>query len=324
MSGLVASLDAMARHDFDVVIFGREANARAVAGTSRLWLSGTRAFSPSCVVVRATGAVHVLANTDDVVPADFPVDRLFGITWNPETLLSRLVAIPGLTDARTAAVDGMTPAMYALLRRAMPNVRFVSVHPLLTDLWRRSDPERSVGVSAAARVACDALAAMVETLEPGVQARALRSIFAQTSAAHGVTTPAFEAVSEPLAPGASTWIAPDRALAAGEVVVLRAGVLAGGWEACLARTFTVSDPPRKLASPAGWDAVIAESMPNTSAERLRDRGAIVYGIGRGVEPWDDAFVLRPGTVFALELRDDHCVRQDVLYVTESGPEILTS
>jgi Xaa-Pro aminopeptidase len=324
MSGLVACLDAMARHDFDVVIFGREANARAVADTSRLWLSGTRAFSPSCVVVRATGAVHVLANTDDAVPADFPVDRLFGITWNPETLLRRLVAIPGLTDARTAAADGMTPAMHALLTRAMPSVRFVSVHPLLTDLWRRSDPERSAGVSAAAQVACDAFAAMVEILEPGVHSRALLSICAQASAAYGVTTPAFEAVSAPLEPGASTWIAPDRALAEGEVVVLRAGVLAGGWEACLARTFTIADPPHDLAPPTGWDAVVAECLPNTSAERLRDRGAIVYGVGRGVEPWDNAFVLGPGTVLALELRDARCVRQDVLHITESGPEILTS
>jgi Xaa-Pro dipeptidase len=324
VSRLVACLDAMARHDFDAVIFGREANARAVADTSRLWLSGTRAFSPSCVVVRSTGAVHVLANTDDAVPADFPVDRLFGITWNPEHLLQRLVAIPGLTDARTAAVDGMTPGMHALLTRAMPQVRFVSVHPLLAELWRLSDPERAAGVSAAAHIACDALAAMVETLEPGVRPSAMRSIFSQASAAYGVTTPAFEAVTATLEPGSSTWLSPERALAAGEVVVLRAGVLADGWEACLARTFTVADPPRELASPTDWDVLVAECLPNTSAERLRDRGAIIYGVGRGVEPWDDDFVLGPGTVCALELSDDHCVRQDVVYVTESGPEILTN
>jgi hypothetical protein len=69
----------------------------------------------------------------------------------------------------------------------MPHVHFVSVHPLLADLWRLSDPERAAGVSAAAHVACDALAAMVETLEPGVRPRALRSIVAQpmTSAANG-------------------------------------------------------------------------------------------------------------------------------------------
>ena len=324
MSRLVACLEAMARYDFDVVIFGREANARAVADTSRLWLAGTRAFSPSCVVVRATGAVHVLANTNDAVPSDFPVDHLFGITWNPETLLSRLVAIPHLAEARTAAVDGMTPAMHALLTRAMPHVRFVSVHPLLADLWRLSDPERAAGVSAAAHVACDALAAMVEILEPGVRPRALRSIVAQACAAYGFTTPAFEAVTAPLEPGSSTWMDSDRPLVAGEAVVLRAGVLANGWEACLARTFTVADPPRELASPEGWDALVAECLPNTSAERLRDRGAIVYGVGRGVEPWDDDFVLGPGTVCAFEVGDDHCVRQDVVYVTESGPEILTN
>src|SRR5262249_53256508 len=98
----------------DAIIVGREANARQLAGTARLWLAGTRVFSPSCVVIPATGAIYVLANTNVVAP-EVPADHLYGITWNPAVLEARLVAIPGLADARVIAVDGMNPAMFALL-----------------------------------------------------------------------------------------------------------------------------------------------------------------------------------------------------------------
>ena len=63
MTQLDLCLSVMETEGVDAVLLGREANARAIAGTARLWLAGTRAFAPSCVVVRATGAVHVLAIT---------------------------------------------------------------------------------------------------------------------------------------------------------------------------------------------------------------------------------------------------------------------
>ena len=43
----------------DVLVVGREANARYVSGAPRLWTAGSRAFGPGCVLVRATGAVHL-------------------------------------------------------------------------------------------------------------------------------------------------------------------------------------------------------------------------------------------------------------------------
>jgi len=83
----------MARDGVDALVLGREANARIVADTTRLWLAGTRPFAPGCVVVRTTGAVHVLANTDDAVPGGFPKECLFGITWNPDKLVAALAAM---------------------------------------------------------------------------------------------------------------------------------------------------------------------------------------------------------------------------------------
>ena len=66
--GLTRALDEMARQDVDVLVLGREGNARFVSGATRLWLAGTRPFAPGCVVVRETGAVHLMSTTDFGVP----------------------------------------------------------------------------------------------------------------------------------------------------------------------------------------------------------------------------------------------------------------
>jgi hypothetical protein len=52
--GLERTLGEMGRRHVDVLVLGREANARFVSGATRLWLAGTRPFAPGCVVVRET------------------------------------------------------------------------------------------------------------------------------------------------------------------------------------------------------------------------------------------------------------------------------
>lgn len=55
------ALEQMAAHDLDVLVLGRQANVRYVTGAPQLWVAGTRPFGPTCVVVRETGAVHLLS-----------------------------------------------------------------------------------------------------------------------------------------------------------------------------------------------------------------------------------------------------------------------
>ena len=98
----------------------------------RLWLAGTRAFAPSCVVIRERAAVHVLANSDDAVPEGFPVEQLYGITWNPEKLVAALAAIPASRRPARVAVDGMTPMMHTLLSTVSPEAELVDAAPVLT------------------------------------------------------------------------------------------------------------------------------------------------------------------------------------------------
>src|SRR6202022_1542422 len=83
---------AMADADVDVLVLGREANARYVSGAHRLWLAGTRPFAPGCVVVRDTAAVHLLSITDDGVPQAVPPERLYPISWNPMNLVAAVAA----------------------------------------------------------------------------------------------------------------------------------------------------------------------------------------------------------------------------------------
>ena len=316
-------LASMERRGVDALILGREAGARAVSGADRLWLTGTRPFAPTCVVVRGSGSVHLLANSNDGFE-DFPTDHLYRISWNSETLLASLRAIGGLTEARTVGVDGMSPGMHKLLRGLLPDATFVDGGPILVELWGVQSPEKITAVRESARVARAGLIAMAEGLRDGVRARVLRGLCADTFAEFGVTTPAFEAVAAPIDGGASTWLPPERLLGAGEHVALRAGALRNGWEASLARTFVVADLPIEQPPPDDWDAVLALCRPGVQVGKLRDLDTVVYGAGRGVEPYEDDLELAGGMVFAVELHQGNRLHQDMLYLTEHGPELLTA
>jgi Xaa-Pro dipeptidase len=320
---LEQALSAMERNEVDALVLGREANARAVSGANRLWIAGTRTFAPGCVVVRSERSVHLLANSNAGFE-DFPADHLYPITWNPERLLASLAAIPGFTAARTIGVDGMTPGIHQLLHALLPEAQFVDAGPIITEVWALHSAEKVDAVHEAARVACNGLAAMAAFLHDGVRARVLRGVCAERFASLGVTTPAFEAVAAPIDGGASTWLPPERLLGSGETVALRAGALRNGWEASLARTYVVGQPSIEQAPPAGWDEALFICRPGTYVGQLRDLEAVVYGVGRGVEPYDDTVQLSAGMVCALELHRGNRLHQDTLLVTEDAPRILTA
>ncbi len=151
----------------------------------------------------------------------------------------------------------------------------------------------------------------------------MRGACAAAFAAKGVTTPAFEAVATPLAPDASTWLPPERTFGDGERVILRAGALSAGWEASVARTYVVGAAPVEQPAPSGWDDLLGTCVPGTAVGTLRERGAVVHGVGRGVEPWPDDLVLVDGLTAAIELRGDSSARQDVVRITDAEPALLT-
>ena len=319
---LTECMGAMARDGVDALVLGREANARAVSDAARLWLAGTRAFAPGCVVVREPTSVHLLANSNAGFE-HFPPEQLYPITWNPERLLGALQAIPGLSAARRVGVDGMSPGLRALLAAIAPEAELIDAGTIFSQLWTIPSPERLAGVSKAAEVARAGLVAMAAGLRDGVRARTLRGLCAERFAAFGVTTPAFEAVAAPIDGGTSTWLPPERLIGAGELVTLRAGAMHDGWEASLARTYVIGDPSVEQPPPAGWSELLAACRPGTHVGDLRDLDAVVYGAGRGVEPYDDDLKLRADMVFSVELHHDNSLQQDVVRLTDSGAVSLT-
>src|SRR5205085_1089574 len=107
--GKARVLEEMARQGVDVLLLGREGNARYVSGARRLFLAGERAFAPGCVVGRRSGAVHLPSDTDLGNPQEIPHQSLYPTSWNPATLVARVLAIPGVAHAKTIGVDGLTP-----------------------------------------------------------------------------------------------------------------------------------------------------------------------------------------------------------------------
>ena len=119
------ALDQMAAHDLDVLVLGRQANVRYVTGAPQLWVAGTRPFGPTCVLVRATGDIHLLSTWDEGVPDDIPHENLYGIAWNPVNTIAVLQRIDGAATARRVGTDALSPTFAQLLPTAFPNAELV-------------------------------------------------------------------------------------------------------------------------------------------------------------------------------------------------------
>ena len=266
--------------------------------------------------------MHLLANSDAGFEG-FPRNHLFRLTWNPERLFEALSEIPGLTEARTVGVDGMSPGMHELLRALLPQARIVDAGPIMAELWALQSPEKVHAVHEAARVASTGLAAMAAFLRDGVRARVLRGVCAERFGSLGVTTPAFEAVAAPIDGGASTWLPPERLLGAGESVALRAGALRDGWEASLAhvrcrRAVRGAVAARRMGRGA---RALPARHPRRPAPRPRGRD-LRRGPGRRALRRQRAAAA--GMVCALELHQGNRLHQETLQITDGTPTIFTA
>jgi Xaa-Pro dipeptidase len=189
--GLARTLDEMGRRGVDVLMLGREGNARFVSEATRLWLAGTRPFAPGCVVVRETGAVHLLSVTDVGVPRDIPTDRLYPMSWNPVNIIGTVAAIPGVASARSVGVDGLTPLFDQLLSATLPGAELVDGEAVMRAARRVKSPAEVEGIRAAISVAEVALGAAVDAMRPGVSEVELKGVFEERRCQLGPTTPAY-------------------------------------------------------------------------------------------------------------------------------------
>ena len=144
---------AMAAAGVDVLLLGREANARYVSGADRLWLAGTRPFASSCVLVGETGAVGLLNVTDDGVPDDVPRSGLYPISWNPMNLVAGAAAVVGDATVRHVGVDSMSPLFAQLLAAAFPDAELTDGEALVRGVRRTKTDDDVTALRAAVAVA---------------------------------------------------------------------------------------------------------------------------------------------------------------------------
>ncbi|OBJ49969.1 Xaa-Pro peptidase family protein [Mycobacterium sp. 1423905.2] len=234
------ALAQMAAHDLDILVLGRQANVRYVAGAPQLWVAGTRPFGPACVLVRATGAVHLLSTWDEGVPDDIPHERLYGITWNPKNTIAVLKNIDGADTARRVGTDALSPVFAHLLPTAFPNAELVDGEVAMRAARRIKTAEEIGALREAVAVAEAGLAAAVSELRPGVSEQVLAGVLLQALAAGGVSTPSNQDVA---------WVTSrdhpwrradgDGRIQTGDLVAFSAGVLAGGYIGEVGRTWPV-------------------------------------------------------------------------------------
>lgn len=350
-------LDEMEAAGIDVLVVGREANARYVSGAPRLWLAGSRAFGVSCVLVRATGAVHLLSTWDEGIPDDIPREHLYGISFNSRSFLRALQRVEGAETARTVGTDAMTAGAARLLPKVFPAAELVDAGPLLRRCRQVKMADEVDAIRSSLAVAERSLAAAAGALEVGASERHLTGVFMEEMATAGVTTPSNQDVAW-ITSREHPWRRTDRdaPVAPGDLVVFEAGVIGGGYVSELSRTRTVGDGPGGTSetdalfrrADALWDRLLAACRPGApSSDLLAAYDAagepqppmpVARGLGLGYDlPLVTAALpqtaaeqrFEVGMVFGLaayvwQQGVGGVYQQDPVVITESGPEVLSS
>jgi Xaa-Pro dipeptidase len=346
-------LEQMAAHDLDVLVLGRQANVRYVTGAPQLWVAGTRPFGPSCVLVRETGAIHLLSTWDEGVPEDIPHENLYGISWNPMNTMSALQRIDGAATARRVGTDALSPVFAQLLPTAFPNAELVDGELAMRAARRIKTAEEVASLRESVAVAESALAVAVSELRPGVTEQALAGVLLEALAAGGVSTPSNQDVA---------WVTSrehpwrransDGRIQGGDLVAFSAGVLAGGYVGEVGRTWPADNTPGAAALYKRWESLwaklISSCQPGFGATELlaayevagepAPPMPVTRGLGMGFDPpvvskylpvTAAAERLEPGMVLAVtgyvfEQGVGAVFGREAVLITANGPEVLTS
>jgi len=347
------ALAQMEAFDLDVLVLGRQANVRYVTGAPQLWVAGTRPFAPICVVVRATGEIHLNSSWDEGMPEEIDHDHLYGLAWNPMTLMDVLKNIDGAATARRVGTDAMSPTFEQLLPIAFPTAELVDGELAMRTARRIKTPEEIAALRDATRVAETGLAAAVSELLPGVTEQTLTGIMLEAMAAGGVSTSATQD---------GAWVTSrehpwrqgprDRRVEAGDLVAFASGALADGYVGEVGRTWQVGavtdDVALNRRSEELWDRLIDACRPGAPASALlaayEAAGEplppmpVAHGLGLGFDPpvvspdlpeTSAEERLDPGTVLAVTgyvwaEGVGAVFQRDAVLITDAGPEVLTA
>ncbi|MBM4269600.1 MAG: aminopeptidase P family protein [Deltaproteobacteria bacterium] len=306
-------LAEMKRDAIDVLLLGRESNARYATGARRLWTAGVRAWAPGCVVVASTGRAHLLALADEGIPPETGRAGLYAPTWNPLVLADRVASLSGVATSSRIGVDGMTPLWRDLLSRFAPRAEMVDASAALRRARERKTADEIECIRTACAIAENALGAVAAEVRPGAHEADLAGVFAEACARLGVTTPGSSASFCATAREGSSGSVPSpcrgfssRPLEEGDLVALDGTVLYAGYEGgagttrlCRARARDAGDAASGASAiferaDALLDALVraarAGAPPDALLRAWKESGEppppfpIAHGLGLGVEP----------------------------------------
>ena len=346
----------MDRLGLDALMLGREANVRYASGARRLWTASSRPFGPTCVLVRATGRVHLMtfSASYEGAPEEVPFEDVFCNSFNPGKLLEALIAIPELGRAERIGVDGFSVFMRDFLPNAVPHAQFVGVGHDLQFLRRDKLPGELDAMRIAISIAESSLYAAAREVRPGVSEKSLQAAYLDRMCTLGTSQFAHQGTFTAIAPdGTLRWITGDRIVGDGDHVALGGGALWAGYEGSLARTWRVGAAHADHAAlHARWqrviDGLIAAARPaatgadlaaahDASGERMPAM-PIAYSVGLGHEGPLAGTALGPtfdrnqridvGNVLALRTyvqgRGGGYYGEEMVYVGADKTELLTT
>jgi Xaa-Pro aminopeptidase len=346
-------LSGMENHDLDALMLGGVGDVRYVSGARQLGRAGVLPFAPVAVVVRETARVHLLSTWDEGVPPEIGHDELYGLSWSPANLAAALATIPGLRDARRVGTDGLTPMFAGLLSQRVTAAELVDAAPVMAAARRTKTPDEITCLDVASAIAEAALSSLEDALAPGITERELLAVYYERVASLGAPVPPTESVcfaTPTQGPVRFRYLASDRPVGDGELVVLAPGALYAGYEAGLARTRVAgrSSPPgtADLATRCaeGIDVLISACRPgNTGADLFRAWESVgneespvplAHGLGLGAEPpviglgrGSDA-TLEEGMVLSVqswvaEEGIGGCLERATVRIDSGGPTTMT-
>lgn len=347
------ALAQMEAADLDFLVLGRQANVRYVTGAPQLWVAGTRPFAPICVVVRATGEIHLNSSWDEGIPEEIGHDHLYGLAWNPMTNIEVLKQIKGAAGAKRVGTDAMSPSFAQLLPLAFPSAELVDGEAAMKAARRIKTADEIRVLRGALGVAETGLAAAVSELADGTTEQALNGVLMEAMTAGGFSTSATQDGAW-ITSRENSWRVGrrDRRIAEGDLVAFAAGALADGYVGEVGRTWPVGEVKGADAlyrrSNDLWEQLVDACQPGVSASDLLTAYEaagealppipVAHGLGLGFDPpvispdlpqtsADER--LDPGTVLALtayvwEPGVGAVFRRDAVLINEDGPEVLTT
>ncbi len=355
------AFEAMNANEIDVLVLGREGNARYATGLQRLPVAVARPFVPAAILVRSTGLAHVLSGWDFVVPPEIPPERWFSTSWDPDEVARAIGEIDGVSSARRVAVDSISPQWTERLSQVSPDSEFLDAGPVMRSVRMHKTEDEVYCIRTAVAIAESALVAASEVVRPGRRERELLGAFVARMSEFGLTVPAseggFSAIDQNGVRGQMRRMTSDRFLRTGERVTLHGGVFVAGYEGAVGRT-TVCNAGHQLSNDSFkralaewadlWGAILHVLRPGLTGGDIRraylssgfelPQFPIATSVGLGLETpiagsalgekFDEEWILASGMVLQVQglvtAPDDSYFGLETVLITEDGPEVLST